>query len=204
MAGGAPEVEFAGAWRTGCHTCGRMRRVAASTSTGTAFARIVTAALLIGACSRGQDEPRSADDNATSAETTAATAPVTSPVSTTGTTTTPSTTHGEPTAADVALLPPAPSTLTPGEPMRMSLGTHCGVRILTRTINETVWRAREGAGTIDWVPAEWAPGEMFPDGPIEIQVVLSADGQTITGSLNGREVVYHADGPEFREEDLCD
>ncbi len=180
-----------------------MRPIRLRPPTVASITRLALVLSAVAACSGAQDELRTGHVDGTSAEPVAATVPPPTGTATVRSSAAP-TTQGEPTGADVALLPPAQSELAPGEPMRLSLGTHCGVRILGRTINDTVWRTREGAGTIDWIPAEWAPDESFPDGPIDIRVVLSSDGRTITGSLNGREVVYHADGTDFRPEDLCD
>ena len=97
----------------------------------------------------------------------------------------------------------ATSDLVAGERALLSLGTHCGVRVLSRLINDRVWRTNEGAGEIDWIPPEWHVDESRPDGPIVVEALLAADGESITVSKGGRSVVYLAGGSGFEERDLC-
>lgn len=91
--------------------------------------------------------------------------------------------------------------LTPGETAVLTVGTHCGVGVLGRLVGGYVWRTAEADGN-DWVPREWYSGPVPPD-PIEVSVSLSDDGETLTASLNDREVTYDRGGQSFTENDQC-
>ena len=101
--------------------------------------------------------------------------------------------------SDASQLPIVTTELTPGESGLLTIGTHCGVGVLGRIVNGSVWRTSEADAT-DWVPFEWESGPMED---IEVVVALSEDGSTLTVEMNGRAVTYEQDGTEFTESDMC-
>lgn len=101
------------------------------------------------------------------------------------------------------LLPVDDTTLPVGEPQRLSMGTHCGVRVLERLINGMVSRTDEANGSSGGVPAEWEPDPSRPDGPVELRIALSSGGDELVASLNGRDVTYRASGRDFEQGDYC-
>lgn len=93
--------------------------------------------------------------------------------------------------------------LAPGGRGLISVGIHCGVRVLDRPVNGRVWQTSEGVGVLDWVPAEWPIDSSRPDGPLLVEAHLSTDGDILTLSLDGRDVVYESTGTEYDIDQLC-
>jgi hypothetical protein len=89
--------------------------------------------------------------------------------------------------------------LEPGESELFELGTHCGVGILSSSFNGQWWRTAEAPEEGDWIPAEWS-SPTSPSGLV-VELLLSADGDTLTATYNGRPVVYTP--TELRTSDLC-
>lgn len=90
--------------------------------------------------------------------------------------------------------------LPPDEPHLLEINTLCGVAVLSRLVDGSLWITDEAAGvTGDWTPSEWSdplnPGEQL----LTIEVVLSTDGERLTASHADRSVIYRrltADDPE--------
>ena len=107
--------------------------------------------------------------------------------------------------ASALLTPSADSgyTLQPGRRALISVGLHCGVRVLPSKLNGYAWETTEGNGATDWVPSEWSVDRVQPDGPLTVEIELSTDGDTLTLTQNGRSVMYEQSGVEFRDDQLC-
>lgn len=92
------------------------------------------------------------------------------------------------------------SRLAVGESARFELSTDCGVRVLG-LINDVWWRASEGGGQLDWIPAEWAPPPGIIGEPIVVDLVLERN-DVILATYHGRTVRYES-GPPLRPEETC-
>lgn len=105
------------------------------------------------------------------------------------------------------MLTPEPDSgyvLAPGGRALISIGLHCGVRVLDWLLNGRVWQTSEGASILDWVPREWPVDSTMPDGPLLVEARLSADGDLLTLSLNERDVLYESTGTGFGIDQLCE
>lgn len=89
------------------------------------------------------------------------------------------------------------SWLVSGEPVQFDLYWHCGVGLLAETVNGQLWRADE-ADERTWIPVEWMS---MPDGFMTVDLVLGADGTTMTATRNGRSVTYAP--TTLRKSDFC-
>ena len=94
--------------------------------------------------------------------------------------------------------------LEPGGRSSLSVGIHCGVRVLDRPLNGRIWETSEAAGVLDWVPDDWPVDPTKPDGPLTVEARLSNDGDSLTLSLNSRDVDYVPTGTEYALDQLCD
>ena len=104
-----------------------------------------------------------------------------------------------------SIVDPSTMTLPLDQPVRIELGTHCGVRVLGQMINGHVWRTDEASvGGGDWLPAEWMTDPTRPDGPLAVTVALRGDGTSLTATLNDRTVVYNRGGETYEDTDLCE
>ena len=93
--------------------------------------------------------------------------------------------------------------LEPGGRSSLSVGIHCGVRVFDRPLNGRIWETSEAAGVLDWVPADWPVDPTKPDGPLTVEVRLSDDGDSLTLSLNNRDVEYVPTGTAYTDDQLC-
>jgi hypothetical protein len=95
-------------------------------------------------------------------------------------------------------VPEAP-LLEPSERQSIVIGTHCGVGILSTSVNGRWWRTDEAPEEGDWIPAEWSSPTSASG--LQVELMLSADGHTLIVTYNDRAVVYVP--TELRETDLC-
>ncbi len=90
----------------------------------------------------------------------------------------------------------APPLLAPddsiagGQPVRLQVGTHCGVEHLGPPVNGVFWITDEGQGALDWMPPEWKATQGSGEELITLTIELSADRSQLTASLAGRSVEY--------------
>ena len=125
--------------------------------------------------------------------------PSTVTVSPTATSVVPS--SGAPAVSAQSPDPSAPEApmLEPSEPQLIVIGTHCGVGFLSTSVNGRWWRTDEAPDEGDWIPAEWSSPTSASG--LQVELLLSDDGNTLTVTYNGRAVVYAP--TELRETDLC-
>ena len=78
--------------------------------------------------------------------------------------------------------------LEPGQPQMFDLNTHCGVGFLSWRFNGQWWRTAEAGDQINWMPGKWySPASLSG---LSVELLLSADGNTLTVTYNGRSVEY--------------
>jgi len=129
--------------------------------------------------------------------------PLTDPLVATNTTPPPPSIDERPTGS-VYLNPPGAGAL-PGPPLEpgrvqlFELDTHCGVGFLSSSFNDQWWRTADAHDQRDWMPAEWTPPTSASGFVVEL--LLSADGETLTVTYNDHAVVYTP--TELRTSDIC-
>jgi hypothetical protein len=74
-----------------------------------------------------------------------------------------------------------------------------GVGFLSSSFNGQWWRTAEATDEGDWMPAEWS--SPTSSSGLLVELLLSADGNTLTVTYNGRSVVYTP--TVLRTSDLC-
>lgn len=105
-------------------------------------------------------------------------------------------TNGTVTATDAAdaeinsLLTASDAPLAAGERRRFLVNTHCGVAVLSRSINGVMWRTDEATGPGDWTPAAWMQHRKPGDQLLTVEIEISEKNDRVTASYAGRSVQY--------------
>lgn len=90
----------------------------------------------------------------------------------------------------------APPLLAPDDsiggdhPVRVQVGTHCGVGRLGLPVNGVFWITDEARGAPDWMPGEWESARPSGEELITLTIELSADQSKLTASFAGRSAEY--------------
>jgi len=94
----------------------------------------------------------------------------------------------EPDAAPPLLAPD--DSVAAGLPVRLQVGTHCGVERLGLPVNGVFWITDEGQGAPDWMPPEWEATQGSGEELITLTIELSTDQSQLTASFAGHSVGY--------------